>query len=180
MKEQGKDHVVTGFKVPQNGWHIVEFGEGIDFLTGKGGEGIYQNERGFKTYKFPAKVKDENDPDNDADISQLAGMEKGGPWVANILACVGLWEAVCKKFPGDDVSVFDKNVMDGIKSKLPGRSCMMRTEIDKDGRAQVREMCTMAKYKEVLAEQKVKSGGNKSGAKKEEVKQEAASGDDWG
>ena len=114
MKETGKDHATSGFKVPSDAWHIVEFGEGIDYLPGKGGEGIYQNERGFKTYKIPAKVKDENDPDDTADNSQLVGVEKGGTWMANILACVGLWDAVCKKFPGDDVTVFDKPVMDGI------------------------------------------------------------------
>ena len=156
MREEGKDHVITGFKAPSDGWHIVEFQEGIDFLHGKGGEGIYQNERGFKTYKLPAKVKDENDPDNDADISQLVGMEKGGPWLANILACVGLWEAVCKKYPGKDTSVFDEPIIAGIKAKLPGMSCMMRTEKDKDGRAQTREMASFVRYKEILKEQKEK------------------------
>ncbi len=169
MKEEGKDHVVTGFKKPNDGWHLVEFKEGIDFLPGKGGEGIYQNERGFKTYKFPAVVKDEvDDGSNDADVSQLCGVEKGGTWLANILACVGLWEAVKKKFPGENVSVFDGPVIDGIKTRLPGMSCMMRTEIDKDGNARVREMASFARYKEILAEEKAKStGGGKKGKGKE-------------
>jgi hypothetical protein len=163
MKEEGKDHVVTGFKIPSDGWHIVEFQQGIDFLPGKGGEGIYTNERGFKTYKLPAKVKDDTDPDNEADCSQLVGMEKGGPWMANILACVGLWEAVKKKYPGPDVSVFDQPIIDGIKAKLPGMTCMMRTELDKDGHARTREMASFAKYKEILAEQKTKAASAKSG-----------------
>jgi hypothetical protein len=165
MKEEGRDFIETGFKVPQNGWHLVEFQEGIDYLPGKGGEGIYQNEKGYKTYKLPAIVKDENDPDDGADISQLVGMEKGGGWMANILACVGLWEAVKQKFPGPDVSVFDQPVMDGIKSRLPGRTLMMLTELDKEGRPKVRKMCSLAKYKEYQAEEKAKVAGSAKTAK---------------
>lgn len=171
MKESGSDHVVTGFKLPGDGWHIVEFGEGIDFLTGKGGEGIYQNERGFRTYKLPAKIKDENDVDNDVDVSQLVGTEKGGGWLANILACVGLWDGLVKAFPGDDVSVFDQPIIDKIKIKLPGKSCMMRTEVGKDSqgkdRTNVREMASFVKYKEILAEAP-KGGSGKKGAGKKE------------
>jgi len=163
MKEEGKDYVETGFKVPSDGWHVVEFQQGIDFLPGKGGEGIYQNERGFKTYKLPAIVKDETDPDDTADVSQLVGMEKGGQWLANILAAVGLWEAVKTKFPGPDVSVFDTPIMDGIKSKLPGRTCMMKTELDKDKKTRVRVMCSMVRYKEVLKEEKEKAATGKKG-----------------
>ncbi len=183
MKEEGRDHVETGFKMPSDGWHVVEFQQGIDFLPGKGGEGVYQNERGFKTYKLPAIVKDDTDPDNAADISQLVGIEKGGTWMANILACVGLWEAVKTKFPGADVSVFDPPVMDGIKSRLPGRTCMMKTELDKDGRARVRVMCSMAKYKEVLKEEKEKAVTGKKGGKvtkeAEPAKETATDGDGW-
>jgi hypothetical protein len=163
MKESGKDLVETGFKVPSNGWHLVEFGQGIDFLQVKGGGAPYQNDKGFKTYKLPATVKDESDPDNGADISQLVGIEKGGPWMANILACVGLWDAVVAKFPDPNVSVFDQPVMDGIKSRLPGRTCMMKTELDKDGNARIRVMASIAKYKEALAEEKAKNAGAKTG-----------------
>jgi hypothetical protein len=169
MREEGKDHAVLGFKKANDGWHIVEFLEGIDFLPGKGGEGIYQNERGFKTYKFPTAVKDEEDDgSNGADVNILIGVEKGGPFCANVLACVGLWEKVKQKFPGDDVSVFDKAVMDGIKIKLPGMSCMMRTELDKDQNVRVREMASFAKYKEILAEEKTK--GKTGGGKKKDDK----------
>jgi hypothetical protein len=165
MKEQGKDHVETGFKVPSNGWHLVEFGQGIDFLQVKGGGAPYQNEKGFKTYKLPATVKDDSDPDNGADVSQLVGVEKGGQWMANILACVGLWEAVTAKFPDPNTSVFDQPVMDGIKSRLPGRTCMMKTEVDKDGNARVRVMASIAKYKDILAEEKAKNAGAKTAGK---------------
>ena len=183
MKEEGKEYVVTGFKVPGDGWHVVEFQEGIGFLPGKGGEGIYQNERGFRTYKLPAIVKDDTDPDDGADISQLVGVEKGGTWLANILACVGLWEAVKNRFPGPNVSVFDTQVMDGIKTKLPGQTCMMKTELDKDNRARVKVMCSLSKYKGILREEKEKEAIKKKGGKKvaEERREEASSKgiDEW-
>ena len=166
MKEKGTDGATAGFKLPGDGWHVVEFQEGIAFLTGKGGEGIYQNERGFKTYKFPAKVKDDGDPDDGADCSQLVGMEKGGSYLANILAAVGLWEQIEKKFPGDDVSVWDDAIMNGVKTKLPGLTCMMKTEIDKKGYLQVRQTASFKKYKEILAEEAAK-GGSKAGKKTE-------------
>lgn len=177
MKEKGTDGATAGFKLPGDGWHVVEFQEGIDFLPAKGGEGIYQNERGFKTYKFPAKVKDDQDPDDGADVSQLIGMEKGGGYLANILAAVGLWEAIEKKFPGDDVSVWDDPIMNGIKVKLPGMSCMMKTEIDKKGYVQVRQTASMKKYREIAAEEAAKGGGKKAAGKPAEkaaAKQEDA------
>lgn len=175
MKEEGLDHVVTGFKVPSDGWHVVEFGQGIGFLQKKqsDGGGDYLNDTGHKTYKLPAVVKDENDPDDGADISQLVGTEKGGGWMANILACVGLWEAVKKKYPGTDVSVFDPPIIEGIKAKLPGMKCMMRTELDKDKRARTREMASFTKYKEVQAEEKTKAAGKKKGAGAVQPKEEA-------
>jgi hypothetical protein len=184
MKEEGKDYVKTGWKKPVDGWHVVEFEQGIDYLPGKGGEGIYQNERGFKTFKLPAKVKDENDESNEADVSQLVGVEKGGGWMANILACVGLWEAVKKKYPGPDVSVFDAPIIEGIKAKLPGMKCMMRTELDKEGNVKVREMASFARYKEIQAEEKTKAAKGKKGtppasAPAEEKKEEAGTGDGW-
>lgn len=177
MKEKGMDGATAGFKLPSDGWHLVEFQEGIDFLPGKGGEGIYQNERGFKTYKFPAKVKDENDADDGADVSQLIGMEKGGTFLANILAAVGLLAAIEKKFPGEDVSVWDDPIMNGIKIKLPGMSCMMKTELDKEGkRVSVRQTASIAKFKEIQAEEAARGGGKKAAAGKKEAapKQEEA------
>jgi len=180
MKEQGKDYAEYGFKVPGDGWHVVEFGQGIDYLKAKGGESDWQDDSGDKAYKFPAKVIDPEGPDNDADISQIFGIPKGGGALADILAAVGLWDAVVKNFPGDDVSVFDKTVMDKIKAKLPGRSCMIKTEIDQKGKAQKKAVASMARYKEIAAEEKKKGAGK---GKKEEVKKEEGKaepvGDSW-
>ena len=152
MREEPSDHVVTGFKVPTDGWHKVEFTTGIDWLPGKGGEGVYQNERGFKTLKLPCIVKDDADPDDGASVDQLIGMEKGHAWMAHILRCVGLWDAIEKKYPEKNKTVLDLDIVDGIKSRLAGFGCMMKTEIDKDKKVRIREMASFAKYKEILAE----------------------------
>jgi len=183
MKIQGKEHSEQGFKIPADGWHIVEFQEGIDFLPGKGGEGIWQDEKdGHKAYKFPAKVNDENDPDNGADVTQIAAVPKGEQHVANILAAVGLFEAFEIKFPGD-ISVFDNAPMSGIKVKLPGKSCMIRTEIDKNGKSQTREMATFVAYKEIMVKgTEKKVGGGKVDSKTTATKPTtipAASSIDW-
>ena len=151
MREEPSDHVVTGFKVPTDGWHKVEFTTGIDWLPGKGGEGVYQNERGFKTLKLPCIVKDDADPDDGASVDQLIGMEKGHAWMAHILRCVGLWDAIEKKYPEKNKTVLDPDIVDGIKSRLAGFGCMMKTELDKDKKVRIREMASFAKYKEILA-----------------------------
>jgi hypothetical protein len=133
MKEEPVDHLTLGFKVPANGWHVAKFQSGIDYLpAGKGKEGFYQNEKGFKTLKLPCLVDDDQDPDNEAQINVLVNTENGHKTMASILLCVGLWDAVNKRFPGKDVTVFDQPVIEGIKVKLPSLSCMMRTEIDKN------------------------------------------------
>ena len=165
MKETGKDGAEYGFKVAPDGWHKIEFQDEIGFLPGKGGVGFTQDDDGFKTYKFAAKVIESENGENDGIvIDQLAGTNpkyRGGSIVANILAAVGLWDAVLKAFPGEDASVFDKPVMDGIKGKVPGTSCMVKTEIGKDGRSHVRQIASFAKYKEIHAAEK-STGGSKA------------------
>jgi hypothetical protein len=167
MKEEPTDHVVIGFKVPQDGWHQAKFQQGIDYLpAGKGKDGFYQNEKGFKTLKLPCLVDDDQDPDNEAQINVLVNTENGHKVMAGILLCVGLWEAVNKRFPGKDVTVFDQPVIEGIKVKLPGMSCMMRTEIDKNNNAAPREIVTFAKYKEIQTAAKTKAADTKKGGGK--------------
>lgn len=166
MKEVGSDYVKTGFKNPSDGWHVFQFKEGIDFTKDKDGQPKL-SENGFKTIMFPCVVFDEKDPDNGANNNQFVGMEKGGPWLANILACVGLWEAVTTRFPGPDVSVFDAPVLEGIKSKIHDLTCMMKTEMEKDRktgemRCRTREMASFAKYKEIQAEEKAKAASAKA------------------
>lgn len=191
MKEEGQDHVVTGFKNPSDGWHIFEFKEGIDYRKNEAGDAPFVNDNGFKTLILPCVVSDPNDPDDGANNNQFVGMEKGGPWLANILACVGLWEAVKKRFPGPDVSVFDQPVLDGIKAKLPGLKCMMKTELEKGKGKDVnkvfvrtREMASFAKYKEIEKEEKEKAAANKKGSggavgKETQTPATEAAGNDW-
>lgn len=180
MKEQGVDGaVVGGFKTATDGWHVIEFQEGIDFMKGKGGEGIWQDEHGNKAYNFPLKVKNADDPDDGAQIGYTAFTKGGGDGLASVLVCAGLWDAVLKAFPDPNISVFDEKVMNGVKSKLPGRSCMCRSQVDKGGFSKAVQFATFAKYKEIEAETKKKGGGKKSEAPAAETKPSAPA-DEWG
>ena len=154
MKEKGVDGAeVGGFKVATDGWHKAEFVEGIDFMRTKDGE-VWQNDQGEKAYKFPVRVIDE-DENKDAIIGFSANTnERGGNAVASLLAAAGLWDALLKKFPGDDVTVFDKPVIEGIKTKLPGRPCMVKSKVDKNGFARAVQFASFARYKELTKDVK--------------------------
>lgn len=175
MKEKGVDGAeVGGFKVATDGWHQIEVQEGIDLMKGKGGEGIYQDEKtGQHAWVFPLKVKDPDDESDGANIGFTVFEKGGGDTLATLLAAVGLWDALIKKFPGDDVTVFDKPVIEGIKVKLPGMSCMARSQVDKQGYAKAAQFASFKRYKEILAEEKAKGGG-KSAAKSGAEPQKAA------
>lgn len=166
MKEVGMDGgEVGGFKVAADGWHIVEFQEGIDQMKGKGGEGIYQDEKtGQHAWVFPIKVKDSEDESDGANIGFTVFEKGGGNALATLLAAVGMWDAITKKFPGDDVTVFDKPIMDGIKVKLPGMSCMCRSQVDKGGFAKAAQFASFTKYKELTKEEKAKGKGKTESA----------------
>jgi hypothetical protein len=179
MKEKGTDHAKSEFKVINNGWHVFEFTDGIDYAKEKdnpSNDALDKN--GNKSLLIPSIIKDSNDPDDSAKLTQRIniGFSSSGGWMASLLICVGLWDAICKKFPGDDVSVFDEAVLNGIKVKLPGLSCMMRTEIDKAGYAKVVEMASFTAYKKIQTEEAVTDKGGKKTAP---VAAPKAAGEEW-
>jgi hypothetical protein len=165
MKEKGVDGAeVGGFKAAEDGWHKGEMQQGIDYMKGKGGEGVWQDEKtGQHAYNFPIKIVDSEDPSDGANIGWTAFEKSGGNALATLLTAVGMWDAICAKFPGDNVSVFDKPIMDGIKAKLPGRSCMVLSQVDKQGYAKAIKFASFAKYKEIQAEEKTKAATSKKG-----------------
>jgi hypothetical protein len=178
MKEKGVDGAeVGGYKVAKDDWHIVEFQEGIGMMPGKGGEGFWQDEKGGHAWIFPIKVKDPEDESDGANIQFSANENGGGNALSTILAAVGMWDAICKKYPGDDVTVFDKPIMDGIKVKLPGMSCMCRSQAytDKGGYTKAKgvQFASFTKYKEIAKEEKAKGKG-----KAESAPAAAAKGED--
>ncbi|MFA5324055.1 MAG: hypothetical protein WC373_15385 [Smithella sp.] len=113
----------TGFRRPDEGWHIGKFLEGIDYLkTKKDGEEIIStNKQGDKNWKFPTVIEDEDDDCNEVkhDII-VAENKRGEQMVADILGCTGLFEKFTKKFPGGE-SVFDQEVIKLIKTQLPNQ-----------------------------------------------------------
>jgi hypothetical protein len=175
-----KDGEIGGFKVATDGWHVGEFQEGIDFIPGKGGEGIWQDDQGNKAYSFPLKVKDPDDESDGANIGCTIFCKGGEDAMATLLDSVGLLAAVNAKFAGD-VSPFDSKIMDGVKVKLPGKSCMVKTQIDKKGFARAVSIVSFAQHKEIIAVAAAKGAGKKGKSTTEEKSPESApKSDDWG
>ena len=115
----------TGFRRPDEGWHIGKFLEGIDYLKTKdkssGEETVSTNKQGDKNWKFPMVIEDEDDDNNEIkhDII-VAENKRGEQMVADILGCTGLFEKFTKKFKNDE-SVFDPEVIKLIMTQLPNQ-----------------------------------------------------------
>ena len=142
MKVQPNERGVieSGFKRPEDGWHVCKFLEGIDLLRDKEGE-IALTKHGDQLWKFSMIVDDEEDESNEIVIDSIAGEDKRGEQlVGNFLGATGLFTSFAKAFPGD-VSVFEQKVMDKIKGKLPGQYWRVKTEQkpykDKQGQEQI-------------------------------------------
>jgi len=115
----------TGFRRPDEGWHIGKFLEGIDYLKTKdkttGEETISANKQGDQNWKFPMVIEDEDDDNNEVKHDVIVAENKRGEqMVADILGCTGLFEKFTKKFKGNE-SVFNDEVIKLIKSQLPNQ-----------------------------------------------------------
>ena len=125
------------------------------------------------------KVKNDDDAANGGTVGCTVFEANGGDLMATILDAAGLWKTICEKFPGDE-TVFDKKIMDGVKTRLPGKTFMIESRLDKAGFAKVISVASYAKYKELSAEKKE---DKKSSGKKEESKKDtttaAGTGDNW-
>ena len=161
MKENPtEEHVeAPSFVIPEDGWHLCKFTEGIDFLRDKKTDdnpnpGYKQDDKGKKTLKLPCIVDDPADKGNGGQIQVLLNESNGGDKLAIILKCVGLWPAIVKKYPGDDVTVFDQRIINGIKTHLPSsEKVYVRSALDKDKRnARYQEIRSIANYKKWMAE----------------------------
>ena len=121
----------TGFRRPDEGWHIGKFLEGIDYLMIKkdGEETISTNKQGDKNWKFPMVIEDEDDDCNEVkhDII-VAENKRGEQMVADILGGTGLFEKFTKKFKGDE-SVFNDEVIKLIKTQLPNQFWRFKVQI---------------------------------------------------
>jgi len=170
-----------GFKRPEDGWHIVEMGEGIDLMKDKEGV-VVKDAKGNNLWKFPAKINDEDASDHEADISLIiAETAFGEKKISDIIAAIGQKDNFEKAFPGDR-SFFEPAIMDKVKIKVPGQFCQMRTETSKDGKySNVVEIATM-KFKAVDKPVAAPKDIPKGKVKKEETVADAgaqAKTEDW-
>ncbi len=132
MRVKGRDQADWGFRVATPGWHTVSFQEGIDIFTnatsGKQSVTIPMtideggSDDGIKLTVF-CPYKDDN-----GDYSQF-GEQK----VADCLSAAGLYEKFEERFPGD-ISLFESQVLEAIKVKLPGCFAKVKLELDKAGK----------------------------------------------
>ena len=177
MKAEGRESgEYKGFEKPVDGWHLIQFGEGIEFLKDKDGATWKHEKTGANAYKFPAMVVDDTDASNGLDCSQIIMVNDFGEQrVADILASVGLYKKFAEKFPGDDVSMFSEPVMNAIKTKVPGTFMKVRLETNKKDFQNVVEFAKA----DAKVEDKKKDTGKGKKDKTTEVKAPAASGDGW-
>jgi len=174
MRKQGRESGSWGLRTAVDGWHTVCFEEGIGYLE-KDGEIIKDKKTGtYNLIVIPAKTVSDDPEQDGINLNTVIneGTDFGEQKIADILAAAGLFAAFEKNFPGD-ISIWDKKVMDAVKSKLPGKFAKFRVETSKDG-----------KYTNVVefASMKTDTSSSKSKAKKEEAKEAPAAAkanDDW-
>jgi len=125
-----KGRIDSGFRRPEDGWHIGKFLEGIDYLKTKkdGDEIISTNKAGDKNWKIPCVIDDEDDESNEVNQDIIvAENKKGEQMLTDILGATGLFKAFAKAFPDENLSIFEPKVMDKIKGKLPGQYWRFKT-----------------------------------------------------
>ena len=162
-----------------DGWHEVEVQDGIDYVKNKEGN-IVETDSGAKSWKFTFKVTKSSDESSIGGFISTTVFEGSNDKLATILASGGLWDIICEKFPGD-ISPFDKKVMEGVKSKFPGRPLMILSKQNKDGFANAEAFSSVKYFKEHIAPTLGSEAPEKPAAKKEEPAKgkKAASEDDW-
>jgi hypothetical protein len=132
VKVKGSEVGEWGFKKPNDGWHVVMMGEGIDFLKKEGA--VVKDDKGNDLYKFPAKISDETAEDHNADCSLIISATPfGEKKIADILVAIDEFDNFEKAFPGDR-SFFETEIMSKIKIKVANRLLKMKTETSKDGK----------------------------------------------
>jgi hypothetical protein len=107
--------------------------------------------------------------------------------MADVLVNSGLWETFEKKFPGKDMSILDKRIIEGAKIKLPEKEVLVKIEetlSKKDGKTYTNIVRLAPRgFKPELEEKKTK-GKDTAAAGKAAGKSEKAAGatvekDDW-
>lgn len=164
-----------GFRKPSDGWHLIQFQDGIDYLKNKEGEVWSDEKTGRKALKLPALVADEKDESNGLDCSVLVQVtEAGEKRMANILNATKLYKKFAEKFPGD-IGMFDKDVLAAIKVKLPGQFMKVELATNKNGN----QNFVYFGPADYVPEEKEEKVPDKDKGKSEGKKAPASGGEDW-
>lgn len=166
MRAQKREEANWGFRVPTEGWHVVTISEGIDITV---------NEKsGKQSLMIPAVIAEGSEDDGikvtifcpykdaSGDLSAF-GEQKA----ADVLNAVGLFDKFEEAFPGD-ISLFDPEVIEAIKLKLPGTFCKMDIQIND-------KYANIMGVTKVNADTSDKKSKGKSAAKTEATGQKAGS-----
>ncbi len=111
MEVKGREKADWGFQTAEIGWHKCYITEGIEINT--------KEDTGKKTLLFQFEVFEGRSKGAKLRKYVPMGLDFGEQMVQDILVCAGVANAFEKKFPAN-ATVFDEQVIDGMKMKLPG------------------------------------------------------------
>jgi len=127
MKVKGRENAQWGFQQPSEGWHMVQFEEGIDYLKDSDGK-VVQDKNGKNLLALPAVIKDDEDADKKINVIVSEGTDMGEQRIADVLAAIKMYATFEQNFPGD-ISLFDPRVMAKVKEHIPGKFAKFRIEV---------------------------------------------------
>jgi len=131
MDTQGQKNADWGFQAPADGWYLMEF-QGDIKETKKEVDGETKislqlplkgiSDLAGEDVAFQMSIFIPLSGETDKEI----GFAKKK--MADVLVNAGLWEKFEKQYPGNDVSILDKRICEGLKMKLPDQRVMAKIE----------------------------------------------------
>lgn len=131
MDTQGTTNADWGFQVPADGWYLMTFQGDIRELKkevdGDTKLSLQIPLRAVSSYSgedasFQLSIFIPLNAETDREI----GFAKKK--MADILINAGLWEKFEKQYPGNDISILDKRIVEGAKLKLPDQQVLAKVE----------------------------------------------------
>jgi hypothetical protein len=131
MDTQGAVNVDWGFEAPTDGWYFMTFLGDIKELK-KEVDGDIK-----VSLQIPLQATSSYSGEEasfrlsifiplNAETDQEIGFAKKK--MAAVLANAGLWEKFEKQYPGNDISILDKRIVEGLKLKLPDQQVLAKVE----------------------------------------------------
>ena len=132
MDTQGQQNADWGYQAPAPGWYLMNFIDGVEEIKKEDGDKVRMS------LKVPLQAV-ESYPDGEAADFKMSvfvplteesdkGIAFAKKKMADILVNAGIWEAFEKQYPGKDVSILDKRIIEASKLKLPNKQVMVKIE----------------------------------------------------